>query len=42
MNEKKVYEAAEIKVVQLDSDLLITSANSLAEDGWDFFDFKDL
>ena len=42
MNEKKAYEAAEIKVVLLDRDLLITSANSLAEDGWDSFDFSNL
>ena len=42
MNEKKVYEPAEMKVVSLDRDLLITSGGTLAEDGWDIFDFGDL
>lgn len=42
MNEKKVYEAAEIRVVLLDRDLLITSGGALAEDGWDSFDFSNL
>ena len=39
MNEKKVYESAEIKIVLLDRDMLITSGGTLAEDGWDSFDF---
>jgi len=42
MTEKKVYETAEIKVVELDRDLLIQSLGTLAEDGWDTFDFGDL
>ena len=42
MNEKKVYEGAEMKVVSLDRDLLITSGGTLAEDGWDSFDFGSL
>ncbi len=39
MNEKKVYESAEIKIVSLDRDMLITSGGTLAEDGWDSFEF---
>lgn len=42
MNEKKVYEAAEIKVVLLDRDLLITSGGTLGENDWDEFDFGSL
>ena len=42
MNEKKVYESAEIKIVLLDRDMLITSGGTLAEDGWDSFDFGSL
>ena len=35
MNEKKVYEAAEIKVVLLDRDLLtLSSGDTLEENGW--------
>ena len=42
MNAKKVYESAEIKIVSLDRDMLITSGGTLAEDGWDSFDFGSL
>ena len=42
MSEKKVYESAEIKIVSLDRDMLITSGSTLAEDGWDSFDFGSL
>ena len=42
MNEKKVYESAEIKIVMLDRDLLITSAGTLGEGDWDSFDFGSL
>ena len=42
MNEKKVYEAAEIKVVILDRDLLITSGGALGENEWDEFNFSNL
>lgn len=42
MSEKKVYESAEIKIVSLDRDMLITSGGTLAEDGWDSFDFGSL
>ena len=42
MNEKKVYEAAEIKVVMLDRDLLITSGGALGENDWDEFNFSNL
>ena len=42
MNEKKVFESAEIKIVLLDRDLLLNSAGTLAEDGWDSFDFGSL
>ncbi len=42
MNEKKTFESAEIKIVSLDRDMLITSGGTLAEDGWDSFDFGSL
>ena len=41
-NEKKTFEAPEIKIVLLDRDLLITSAGTLAENGWASFDFNQL
>ncbi len=42
MNDKKVYVSAEITIVLLDRDLLITSGGTLGEDGWDEFDFGSL
>ena len=42
MNEKKVYESAEIKVVSLDRDMLISSGGTLGEGDWDSFDFGKL
>lgn len=42
MNTKKEYEAAEIKIVLLNRDLLITSGGELGEDDWDEFDFGSL
>ena len=42
MNEKKVYETAEIKIVLLGQDMLITSGGTLSEDGWDEFSFGSL
>ena len=42
MNEKRVFEPAEIEIVSLDRDLLLNSAGTLAEDGWDSFDFGSL
>ena len=42
MNEKKTFETAEIRIVLLDRDLLLNSAGTLAEDGWDSFDFGSL
>ena len=33
-NEKKTYESAEIKIVLLDCDMLITSGGTLGEDDW--------
>ena len=42
MSEKKVYESAEIKIVALDRDLLITSGGTLGEGDWDTFDFGSL
>ena len=42
MNEKKVFESAEITIVLLDRDLLLNSGGTLAEDGWDSFDFGSL
>lgn len=43
-NEKKVFESPEIKIVLLDRDMLLTSAGTLSEDGWDLlsFDFESL
>ena len=42
MNEKKVYQSAEITVVLLDRDLLITSGGTLGENEWDEFGFNQL
>ena len=42
MNEKRAYESAEIKIVSLDRDLLITSGGTLGEGDWDTFDFGSL
>ena len=41
MNEKKVYASAEIRIVTLDRDLLLTSAGSLDGD-WASIDFDEL
>ena len=41
-NEKKIYEPAELKIVLLGRDLLITSGGVLGEDAWDEFDFGSL
>ena len=42
MSDKKVYESAEIKIVSLDRDMLITSGGTLGEGDWDSFDFGSL
>ena len=42
MNQKKEYESAEIRIVLLDRDMLLTSGGTLGEDGWDEFDFGSL
>ena len=42
MNEKKVYEPAEIRIVPLGRDMLITSSGTLGEGDWDSFDFGSL
>ena len=42
MNEKKNYESAEIRIVLLDRDLLITSGGALGEGDWDEFNFNQL
>ncbi len=42
MNDKKVYVSAEITIVLLDRDLLITSGGTLEEGNWDEFDFGSL
>ena len=42
MNEKKLYAPAEIEIVLLDRDLLITSGGSLGENDWDEFNFNQL
>ena len=41
-SEKKTFEPAEIRIVLLDRDLLITSGGTLAEDGWASFGFGEL
>ena len=40
--QKKTYETAEITILLLDNDMLITSGGALPEDGWDEFDFSKL
>ena len=40
--EKKIYESAEIRIVLLNRDLLITSGGSLGEGDWDEFNFNQL
>ena len=42
MTERKTYESAEIKIVSLDRDMLITSGGTLGEGDWDSFDFGKL
>ncbi len=42
MKQKKVFESAEIKIVELDRDLLLNSAGTLGEGDWDSFDFGSL
>ena len=42
MNLKKDYEPAEIKIVLLNRDLLLTSGGELGEGEWDEFDFGSL
>ena len=41
-NEKKTFESAEIKIVLLESDMLLNSAGTLGEGDWDSFDFGSL
>lgn len=41
-NEKKIYEPAEIQIVLLNRDLLLTSGGELGEGGWASFDFGSL
>lgn len=40
-NEKKTYESAEIKIVLLDRDMLISSGGLLEEGGWDSFGWNE-
>ena len=40
--QKRTFEPAEIKLVSLDRDLLLTSAGTLGEESWQSFDFGDL
>ena len=42
MNEKKVYESAEIRIVLLDRDLLLSSGGALGENEWQEFNFDQL
>lgn len=39
MNEKKTYVPAEIGIVRLNRDMLITSGGTLGENEWAEFDF---
>ena len=41
-NEKKAFATAEIKIVSMERDMLITSGGTLGEDAWDSFDFGSL
>ena len=40
--QKRTFEPAEIKVVSLDRDLLLTSGGELGEGDWDSFNFGSL
>lgn len=40
--QKRTFEPAEIKLVSLDRDMLLTSAGTLGEGDWDSFDFGSL
>lgn len=42
MNEKKIYEPSEIRIVPLDRDLLLTASSELGENGWQEFNFDQL
>ena len=42
MKQKKVFESAEITIVELDRDLLLNSAGTLGEGDWDSFNFSSL
>lgn len=42
MNEKRIYEPSEIRIVPLDRDLLLTASSELGEDGWQEFNFTNL
>ncbi len=42
MNLKKEFEPAEVKIVLLDSDMLLNSAGTLGENDWESFDFGSL
>lgn len=41
-NSKRQYEPAEIEIVVLDRDMLITSGGTLGEDDWDEISFGSL
>ena len=41
-NNKKIFEPAEIKIVSLARDSMLTASGELAEDKWDSFDFGSL
>ena len=42
MINKKEFEQAEIKIVLLDRDMLISSGGTLGENDWDEFNFGSL
>ena len=42
MNEKKTFEPAELKIISLARDSMLTASGTLAEDGWKSFDFGSL
>lgn len=42
MNEKKIFEPAELKIISLARDNMLNASGELAEDKWNSFDFGSL
>jgi len=40
--QKRTFEPAEIRIVLLDRDNMLTASGTLAEEGWQSFDFGSL